>query len=254
MSATAAAQDTDLPLMRKLRGFIGASTSDTRALLMICAPRHCAAADTPLVNQGTASRSALLMHSGWAIRHRCLADGRRQIMEFLLPGDFCDPSSFVTCTADSTIVAITPIEYSLVAPETLLEAISHSPRLGVCLWWLESQHASMMRSHLSAVGRMRARERIAYLIWELTRRLDLVLPAPPAAYTLPISQEMIADATGLSVVHVSRTLARLQRDGVIHRHGHTYQILCSAKLRALAQIDSDWPQGMPAEVLAGMNG
>lgn len=253
MNALAAGQATESPLLRKLHGFMGTSAADVRALQLLSTRLHHAAAGKSLVEQGTASRSALLIESGWAMRHRCLSDGRRQIMEFLLPGDFCDPSSFVTCSADSTIAAITPMTYCLVAPESLLEAITHSPRLGVFLWWLESQHASMMRSHLSAVGRMSARERVAYLIWELTRRLDLVLPVPPAAYTLPISQEMMADGTGLSVVHVSRTLARLQREGVIHRHGQTYQILSTVRLRALAQIESDWPQSLPADVLTSMN-
>jgi CRP-like cAMP-binding protein len=103
----------------------------------------------------------------------------------------------------------------------------------------------MMRSHLLAVGRMTARERIAYLVWELTHRLEMVAESPPRVYRLPISQELMADAVGLSVVHVSRTLAALQREGIVHRHGQAWQILSPRRLRALAQQASDWPQRLP---------
>jgi CRP-like cAMP-binding protein len=235
-----------LPLLRKLRLFMPARLLDIATLGALVSRQRRADTDEVLISEGSPSRAAVLIHEGWAIRYRSFDDGRRQILEFMLPGDFCDPSSFISYQTDSTIAAISPIQYSLVNPQSLLDAVTTSPTLGLSMWWLESQRASMMRNHMTALGRMNARERIGYLIWQLTHRLDLVAERPSPSYRLPVSQEMIADATGLSVVHVSRTLAWLQQEGLIDRHNHTYTILCTDRLRELAHANAEWPQRLPA--------
>ncbi len=248
MSAVTPADHPCDPLLRRLRRFVDPGADELAALALLTRDRRQAAPGQCLLREGDTGRAAMLLCSGWALRQRTLADGRRQIMEFLLPGDMCDPGSFVTRRTDSSVVAITAIQYSRVPPELLMETLRHAPGLGVCLWWMAAQHAAMMRSHLLAVGRLHARERIAYLVWELACRLDLLHDRPPQGYRLPISQELIADAVGLSVVHVSRTLCALEREGIVHRHGHHWQILSRRRLRALAKLSVDWPQPLPGSL------
>jgi len=241
------------PLLVKLQRYLKPTGADLDALRLLGAQRQWGRAGQRLGEEGADLPAAYLLHEGWAIRHRNLADGRRQIIDFLLPGDFSDPSAFVTRHADSAITAITPVSYSMINARALLDAVTRSPRLGVYLWWIEAQEAALLRRHLFAVGRMNARERIAQLILELWTRLSLVVPKPPRAFHIPAAQEMIADATGLSIVHVSRTLSLLQKEGVIHRKGHNYQIIDLPALRRIAQAGSrSWPEALPEEVRAAL--
>lgn len=239
------------PLLRRLRKFVDPGPDDLAALALLTRDRRQADAGTCLLREGDSGRAALLLCAGWAMRERSLPDGRRQIMEFLLPGDMCDPGSFVTRRADSSVLAITAVQYVRVAPDLLMDALRRAPGLGLCLWWMAAQHAALMRSHLLAVGRLDARERVAGLVWELARRLDLIADGPPRVYRMPLSQDLIADATGLSVVHVSRTLCGLEREGVLHRHGGSWQILSRRRLRALAKPGIDWPQALPESLRHG---
>src|SRR5690606_15377086 len=115
---------------------------------------------------------------------------------------------------------------------------SRSPRLGAVLWWLEAQEELLLRAHLVAVGRLTAVERVAYLIWELWNRLRQVGLVAGDSFEFPATQEMLADATGLSHVHVSRMLNRLEREGIIRREDHRYRLLDVAALMRMAQVDA----------------
>ena len=236
------------PLLARLAHFIEPADADLAALRVLCGTAQQARAGTQLAAEGADRQAAILIHEGWAMRHRSLADGRRQIMDFVLPGDFCDPSIFVSRRSDSAVTSITAVRYSAVSQASLLDAVLHSPRLGVYLWWLEAQESTLLRAHLFAVGRMRAIERVAYLVWELWGRISLLQREPQSAFEIPVSQEMLADATGLSVVHICRTLGQLERDAVIRRSGHVYEVIDPGQLRKLAQVSDDhrWPQPMPA--------
>ena len=129
------------------------------------------------------------------------------------------------------------MKWTLVQPADVLALINRSPRLGAILWWLEAQEELQLRAHLVAVGRLRAIERIAYVIWELWTRLRAVGLVHDHSFELPATQDMLADATGLSHVHVSRMLNRLEKDRVIQRHERTYRILATERLMKIAQIE-----------------
>jgi CRP-like cAMP-binding protein len=227
----------ELPMVRKLRQFMELTKVELGSLNALGADVRRAGARAEISSEGGASGTAILLHEGWAMRQRTLRDGRRQIIDFLVPGDLCDPCSFVSGRRDFTVSAISPVAYSPLQPEQLLTLLSSSPRVGAFLWWLESRESFFLRAHLVAVGRMRADERIAYLIWELWVRLQLVGMAQGHTFELPATQDLLADATGLTHVHVSRTMRRLQKDGIIERTDRTYRITNPDKLLALAQVD-----------------
>jgi CRP-like cAMP-binding protein len=224
------------PLVLKLARVVDLTASDVAALGRLGgAPKRCAAGTT-LLEAGQRMNAAVLVHEGWAFRHRTLRDGRRQVMDFVLPGDVCDPTVFVTPRADFSMQAITAVSYSLLRSEDILDLVNRSPRIGTALWWAEAHEEAITRAHLVAVGRLTAVERVAYLFWELWTRLRAVNRAAGDGFELPATQELIADAAGLSFVHVSRTLRRLQSDGIIRRVPRGWQITDVARLRDLAQI------------------
>lgn len=227
----------DPPLIRKLRQFVPLTQGEKAALGRICGHAQPAKPRDVLLDQGRDTGVAVLLHSGWAIRHRTLRDGRRQIIDFVLPGDLCDPSGYFQRHADCSVSAITEGTYSLVRAREILDLIATSPRLGAFFWWLEAQEEHYLRAHLVAVGRLTAYERIAYLVWELWARLRAVGLAEENTFSLPANQALIADATGLSHVHVSRTLGRMEREKLLRRVERRVQILDPARFRQIAQVE-----------------
>jgi CRP-like cAMP-binding protein len=224
------------PLVLKLARIVDLDAADVAALAALGgAPRQCAAGHS-LVEAGKRVGAAVLVHRGWAFRHRTLSDGRRQVMDFVLPGDICDPSVFVTPRADFSLQALTDLTYSLVAAEDVMDLLSRSARLGAALWWAEAHEEAITRAHLVAIGRLSAYERVAYLLWELWTRLRVVNLADGDGFEMPASQELIADAAGLSYVHVSRTLRRLDREGLVRRTQRTWRILDVDRIRRVTQI------------------
>jgi CRP-like cAMP-binding protein len=223
-------------LERKLTRIVDLDAADLETLSRFGgAVRQCAAGHE-LLEAGRRATAAVLVHEGWAFRHRTLNDGRRQVMDFVLPGDICDPSVFVTSRVAYSMQALTPLRYSLVQPEDVLDALTRSPRVGAALWWMEAHEEAVTRAHLVAVGRLTAYERVAYLLWELWARLRVVGLADESGFEMPAGQEVIADAAGLSYVHLSRTLRRLGREGLLRRAGHRWRIVDAARIRRLTQI------------------
>jgi CRP-like cAMP-binding protein len=224
------------PLVLRLARVVELNAADTAALTALGGQiRHCAAGHS-LVDAGERLPAAVLVHQGWAFRHRTLTDGRRQVMDFVLPGDICEPTVFVTPRANFSMQALTELSYSMVPAEDMLALVLRSPRIAAALWWAAAHEAATARAHLIALGRLSAYERVAYLLWELWTRLRAVNLAGGSGFEMPASQELIADLAGLSYVHVSRTLRRLQREGLVRRSHRTWRILDPGRIQRLAQI------------------
>jgi len=192
------------------------------------------------------SHQTVLMHSGWAMLYRDLADGRRQIMQFCLAGDLVDPCNLLLTKRDFSIAAVTKVTYSLVSFSELTAVIERYPGLALGLLWGEAREIYLLRSHLLSVGRLTAKERLASLFLELWERLTVVGQAGSEYFQMPANQEMLADATGLSSVHVSRTLNAMQAEGLIERHGHGYLLINYALLRDLVP-DMLIPDKLPCD-------
>jgi CRP/FNR family transcriptional regulator len=162
----------------------------------------------------------ILIHSGWATIYRDLSDGRRQIMQFCLPGDLVDPCSLLVSRRDFAIASISPIQYSEVSLADLTQVISEHPQLALPLLWNEARDIYLLRRHLLSIGRMTAMERLAALFLELADRLATAGFATNGSFILHATQKMLGDATGLSAVHVSRTMRAMEDERLIERSGH----------------------------------
>ena len=174
-----------------------------------------------LVHQGQADHSAYVLVSGWACSYKLLPDGQRQIVDFQIPGDFLGLRSVLLHLSDHSIEPVTDIEVSEVHVADLLKAFSQTPRLATAIFWAASRDEAMVVEHLVGIGRRDAAERVAHFLLELGARLTLVGIGSRAGYACPLTQYLLADALGLSAVHVNRVLRHLRERGLLtFRDGH----------------------------------
>lgn len=162
---------------------------------------------------GVASRPRFIVN-GWACRQRVLSDGRRQIFSFLLPGDGVGVDGGLGPQL-STATALTALE--TVDAEPLLEAVQagRAPGLARAIAAIEPFEQTLLLDHVVRLGRQTAYERVAHFLLELQRRLEIVGLGDSQRFPLPLTQEILADALGLSIVHVNRTLQQLRRERLI---------------------------------------
>ena len=209
------------------------NNAERRALRTLDAHPRDARRGEKLLSAGEAARHTVLLHSGWAMLYRDLTDGRRQIMYFCLPGDLVDPCSLLLGTRDFSIAAITDVRYSRVTLKQLTTIIGQHPQLALPLLSNDARDLLLLRAHLLSVGRMSARERIAALLLELWGRLRRVDQENDGHLRLEASQQMLADATGLSAIHVNRVLRRMEREKLVQREGRHLLVIDQEKLRQL---------------------
>jgi len=153
--------------------------------------------------------------SGWAHRYKALEDGRRQIVNFILPGDICDVYNYLFPTMDHSVATLTPVVYSELergAFEALIVADKSAAEALYCEMLAAN---SIQREWAINLGRRDALERVAHIICELFERLKVVGLVDGNSFVFPVTQMDLADATGLSTVHLNRTLQELRASGLI---------------------------------------
>ena len=155
------------------------------------------------------------MLDGWGCRHKTLPDGRRQILSFFIPGDFCDLNVYLLKRMDHSIGAITAMRVAQITREEMDALTAAHPRVTQALWWDDLVTAAVQREWTLNVGQRTAYERIGHLIAELFFRLRVVGLTDGDSFDFPVTQTDIADATGLTSVHVNRTIKELRADGLL---------------------------------------
>lgn len=156
-----------------------------------------------------------VIRRGWACRYKTMPDGQRQLLAILLPGDIVDLHLHVLACTDHSVGAITAVELSLVDPLELDALARQYPVLGDMLARQSLSQQAMEREWLLGIGQRSAHEKIAQLLLEIYIRLRLVGLADAHGCEMPLTQFDIAEAAGLTAVHVNRTLQSLRREGLI---------------------------------------
>jgi CRP-like cAMP-binding protein len=154
------------------------------------------------------------LYSGWAFRYKTLSDGRRQILNFLLPGDLIGLQQEFSDNAMHGIEAVTDSTLCAFPREGLWDLFREVPQLGYDVTWLSARAEGFVDDNLLTAGRRNATERVAMLLMSLFRRLERIGMAEGGDVEFPINQQHIADMLGLSLVHTNKTLRRLQRLGL----------------------------------------
>ena len=177
-----------------------------------------------------------LVYSGWAARVRRLSDGRRQILSFILPGDLMSASAIFCDRLSFFVEAITDVRYSVSQRTQVDEVLARDPQL---VWTLVSAclaEKAEVEELATDLGRRRAEERIARLFLQLKTRMEARGQISGLSFDMPLRQQHIADATGMTVIHVGRVLGTLRNDGIVHIAGGTLTITDLAALHRLSDI------------------
>ncbi|UVI39160.1 Crp/Fnr family transcriptional regulator [Qipengyuania spongiae] len=225
-------------LIAKLSQFARLSSEDRDAIVGL-ETVHCktARAHTPLISEGDKPIHVRLVLSGWACRHKDLANGRRQIVAFFLPGDFCDLNVYLLRSMDHTISAVTDVKYLQLSAGMLGKLTEERPRVAQALMWSELVSASIQREWLVSLGQRTAMERVGHLIVELYTRLKSVGLAADCRMAFPVTQSELAEVTGVTPVHLNRTLQELRRQKLIELESRQLTILDLDRLRDLAMFE-----------------
>jgi CRP-like cAMP-binding protein len=168
-----------------------------------------------LIAEGDRPVSVRMILSGWACRYKTLEDGRRQIVNFALPGDVCDSQIYLVSQMDHSIGALTPVAYADIERRRFEELIAGDRTVAEAFWCEALVMNAIQREWVINIGRRDALERVAHLFCELFERLRWVDLVERDSCNFPVTQMDMADATGLSIVHLNRTLQALRGAGLI---------------------------------------
>lgn len=208
------------PFARKLGAFVALSPEELKLLDQLHSRRRTFPARRDMIYEGQVERSAYILASGWVSSYKLLPGGTRQIVDFQIPGDFLGLRSVLFRTADHNVEPITRVQASEVQVDDLLDAFNTAPRLAAAVLWAASRDEAMVVEHLVDIGRRDAKQRMGHFLLELGARLKLVGLASSEGYNCPLTQYLLADALGLSAVHVNRVLRELREDGLVSfQHG-----------------------------------
>lgn len=226
------------PLTRKLRMFTELSEREVRWLDLATAEMRTVEADVELVRPDSIGSQVFVLQAGWAYRYKALPDGRRQVLNFVLPGDFMGLRAHFFGIADHSIVTLTDVTVSDLSAIDIANLFQDFPKLAAAITWSAAREEAMLAEHIVRLGRRNALERTAHLFLELLNRLRAVDMVRDNTFAFPITQQILADTLGLSVVHVNRTLRKLRVMGLVDIEGGRIFLKDIARLERLAAYDS----------------
>ena len=228
------------PLDAKLDRFAKLSRDDRAALARATKNVRVIEARHDLICEGDKPKYVHLVLEGWGSRYKTLPDGKRQIVSIFVPGDFCDVNVFILKQMDHSVGAISRVKVAMITPDEMNTLTDGRPRITQALWWHELVAMSIQREWTLNLGQRTAYERLAHLLIELYVRLEVVGRAADGHCDFPLTQTDLADATGLTAVHVNRTLQELRRNGLIELERKQLKILDLPRLKDAAMFNPNY--------------
>jgi CRP-like cAMP-binding protein len=187
-----------------------------------------------LIVDGYEYRKLCFVKDGYAMRYKLLRNGKRQILNVILPGDVIGlPGSFYHRAAYS-VSAITDLSMNVCSLDSYVQLCYRHPEFGLALTWIAVQEATTYAEHIIDVGRRTPVERLSHFLLELHARLRAVGRAEATRFMLPFSQEVIADVLGLSVPHLNRMMQQLRKEHLIADRDRMIEFRDSGALQSLA--------------------
>jgi CRP-like cAMP-binding protein len=208
-------------------------------LAIVSSPQSFAKGET-LIRAGEPTTRSIVLLDGFAARERYTSTGNRQIVSFVIPGDNCDLHTLVLPSLPYSITALTTVTLAYLPHDSLRDLIRRFPRLGYAFWRETLIDASIFQEWLVNVGARPAEARLAHLICELYVRLNAVGMAENSSFVLPMSQINLANATGLSVVHVNRMLQRLKTRRLVESNSQLISVLNWGGLQEVGDFDQGY--------------
>jgi CRP-like cAMP-binding protein len=221
------------PFVLRLERFLALSDDDLASLWQLIEADLTVPKRRDLVVDGFQYRKFCLVEDGFASRYKLLHNGKRQIINLILPGDVVGlPSSFLE-KACYSVIAVSEMKLQVCSINDYVRLCYKRPQFALALSWLAVQEAITCAEHAINTGRRTPPERLAHFLLEIYSRLEAVGRASRSSFNLPFSQEVMSDVLGLSVPHLNRTLAKLRTDGLINVAAHRVDLL---DLKALEML------------------
>jgi CRP-like cAMP-binding protein len=227
------------PLVRKFRNLGIDRDEDLQPLVQAIKVKRKVVRGRDVLRTGRCPAQSTVLLRGVACWYRTMANGRRQIYSFQYAGDFCDLHRYVLPDSDDAVAAQTDCVIGTVPHEDITQIIGRHPKLALALWRATILDAGIVRERLRNMQRP-ALARIANLLCEQMVRLEAV---GGDALVIPIRQLDLADASGLSVVHMNRTIQDLRRLGVLSDQSRAIEILHKDRLMKIGQFDGGYLNG-----------
>ena len=229
------------PMVRKLEYQCAFTSADWTALLDLPFTLRTVERQHFVVRERELTTHSCVLLSGVAVRSKIVATGHRQIMSIHIRGETVDLQNSVLRVADHSVEMITAGRVAVIPRESIARIAFDRPAIGRAMWSETLVDASIAREWMTNVGRRDARTRIAHLLCEFSLRLKVAGLGEQTGYELPMTQEQLADATGLTSVHVNRTIKSLERDGLIDRlHPRSIHIGDWRRLAEAGDFDSGY--------------
>jgi CRP-like cAMP-binding protein len=227
-------------LLRTLEARDALSPQEVEALASMVDGQETHPAGADVVVEGRRERVSRLLFEGMAARVKLLDDGRKQITALHLPGDFVDLHSFPLKRLDHDVVSLTPVRFILFPHDRIRVVTEAIPHLGRLFWTLTMVDAATHRAWIVSSGRLTALEQVGSLFCELFTRSSVAGLVQGDSCPLPITQQLLADACGLSSVHVNRVLQELREIRLITWRGGMLSIHDFEALAGLSKFDSSY--------------
>lgn len=225
------------PLARKLESLGVGSPELREAVMSVVTRTRRVGAGVAIFSADEAPSEVCVLLEGLAMRHKLLPDGGRQILSFRIAGDFCEAQTLVSPVLDFGVSAGSACVLAVISRHALQKLAEAHPELGAALWRETVANAAVEREWVANLGRRSAAERLAHLLCEVQTRLHGAGLANGGSFAFPVTQTDLADALGLSTVHVNRSLQLLRRTGLISFSGGVVKVLEPDPLHALAGFD-----------------
>lgn len=224
-------------LIRKLESIVTLSDEQRQAIERLPVRTHTLAARQDIVRDGDKPSHCCLILDGWACRYKLLGDGRRQILSFHIAGDVPDLQSLHIHTMDHSLATVTKATVAFIPHESLRDLTLRHPSIGALLWRDTLIDAGIFRAWMVGMGRRSAFEQVAHLFCEMYLKLQAVGLAEHYRCPLPLTQIDLADALGLTSVHINRVLKEMRGRTLITLHDHTLVINAWDELLRVSEFD-----------------
>jgi CRP/FNR family transcriptional regulator len=223
--------------LRPLKVFRNFTPEELRFVSKFKMGELCVAAGQTLLHEGQSSDRLYTVLKGWMFRHTALPDGRRQILNYALPGSFIGMQASVFKEMKHSVEALTDAVLCVFPRAKLWSLYESQPGLAFDTTWLVSREEKMLDDHLLSVGRRSAIERVAYLLMHLYQRaMDLGL-VEGQAFLFPLNQQHLADTLGLSLVHTNKTLRKLYDLKLVTWKARTLTVRNAGELARIARFE-----------------
>ncbi len=236
----AAISAKDHPFITKLNHSIRLDDGDLAALAQLLNRKVVMKKAKDIIVEGYEYKALHIVETGFAIRYKLLHNGKRQIVKIILPGDIIGfPACFYE-HATFSVTAISEMNLHHVPIDAFTEFCLKRASIATALVWYAAREAAIYAEHIIDTGRREPLERLAHFLLEMLTRLQAIGCATGNSFDMPLSQEGIGDAVGLSGPHVNRMLAELKSEGLIVMTGHEVKILDMAALQILGEFRPEY--------------